>query len=203
MYYTAIQAIFVKEPILEKILRRMRLNQVLPYLRLYPECELLDIGCGWDARLLKTVKPYIKQGKGIDFKAPLIHEDNIQTFSVKLDKELPFQDQSFDFITMLAVLEHIENDLDILKECARLLRPGGGLLITVPSWYAKPILEFLAYRLHVVNANEIRDHKRYYNRLDIEKLVKNVSPLTCVEHRYFQFGCNNRVFVRKNALDTN
>ena len=47
----------MKEPILEPLLRKMRLKQALPYLRQHPNCRLLDIGCGWEAKLLKEVEP--------------------------------------------------------------------------------------------------------------------------------------------------
>ena len=50
----------MKEPILESLLRKMRLKQVLPFLRRYPNCGLLDIGCGWEAKLLRPV--HLKAG---------------------------------------------------------------------------------------------------------------------------------------------
>ena len=143
-----------------------------------------------------AVEPYIRTGIGIDFKAPSINSKKIKTVSLTLYDKLPFNDNSFDFITMLAVMEHLENDENILRECARLLRPGGGLLITVPSWYAKPVLEFLSYRMNLINPEEIKDHKRYYNREDLMSLVEGVVGLRAAEHRYFQWKFNNRLFVR-------
>ena len=189
----------MKEPVLEPLLRQMRLKQVLPYLRQYPNCRLLDIGCGWDAKLLRAVEPYILSGIGVDFKAPAIKTEKIETLSLTLQDKLPFQNASFDFITMHAVMEHLENDEAILKECARLLRPGGGLLITVPSWYAKPVLEFLSYKLNLINPAEIRDHKRYYNKEDLVALIGRVDRLQLHSHAYFQWRFNNKIFCHKSA----
>jgi SAM-dependent methyltransferase len=45
---------------------------------------------------------------------------------------LAFPDTSFDFILSLEVLEHIPNYRAALRECARVLRPGGTLLLTAP-----------------------------------------------------------------------
>lgn len=118
----------MKEPIFEPLLRNMRLKQVLPYLRRYPGCKLLDIGCGWEARLLRSVEPFVSFGMGVDFKAPAIDTGKLKTLSLRLQDKLPFEDRSFDFITMLAVMEHLEDDEAILKECVRLLRPGGGVV---------------------------------------------------------------------------
>lgn len=186
----------MKEPILEPLLRKMRLKQVLPYLRQYPNCRLLDIGCGWEAKLLRAVEPYIDSGIGVDFKAPAFKTDKLKTLSLTLQDKLPFKDASFDLITMLAVMEHLENDEAILKECARLLRPGGGLLITVPSWYAKPVLEFLSYKLNLINPAEIRDHKRYYNKEDLVALVGGIDRLQLKNHAYFQWRFNNKIFCQ-------
>jgi 2-polyprenyl-3-methyl-5-hydroxy-6-metoxy-1,4-benzoquinol methylase len=92
-------------------------------------------------------------------------------------------------------LEHLDHPTEILSECARVLRPGGSILITVPSWYAKPVLEFLAYKLKIVSADEIMDHKRYYNRDDLFNLFKKIKGLKIEEHKYFQWKFNNRLYV--------
>src|SRR5436190_17045536 len=46
---------------------------------------------------------------------------------------LPYPDQSFDYITCLEGLEHIENPQQAIREFARLLRPGGHLITSVPN----------------------------------------------------------------------
>lgn len=186
-----------REPFLEPILRRWRIGQVLLYLQRYPHCKLLDVGCGWEARLLHSVEEYIGSGVGIDFKAPLLKTDKLQTHAISLSDKLPFDDHSFDVVTMLAVLEHLDHPQAILGEIARVLRPGGGLILTVPSHAAKPVLEFLAYRLRIVSAAEIRDHKRYYNRTDLYALIHERAGLRIVRHNYFQMGFNNFVFAQK------
>jgi cyclopropane fatty-acyl-phospholipid synthase-like methyltransferase len=55
----------MKEPILELILRALRVKRILPVIKQYPDCRLLDVGCGWDYRLLKEAKPFIKSSIGI------------------------------------------------------------------------------------------------------------------------------------------
>ena len=187
----------MKEPFLEPLLRRMRLRQVLPNIQAYPDCHLLDVGCGWEAKLLRMVEPYVARGVGVDFKAPELKTAKLETVSVVFNERLPFASADFDVITMLAVLEHMDKPLEILRDCARLLRPGGTLLMTVPSWYAKPVLEFLSFRLGIVNPEEIRDHKRYFNREDLYEIFDQVEALAIVEHEYFQWRFNNRLVARK------
>jgi len=50
-----------------------------------------------------------------------------------LGATLPYQDQSFAYITCLEGLEHIENPQQAIREFARLLRPGGHLIASVPN----------------------------------------------------------------------
>lgn len=191
----------MKEPILEPLLRKMRLAQVLPFLKKYPNCRLLDIGCGWEAKFLKAAEKYIDTGIGVDLNAPIISNKKIKTISMRLDKKLPFENGVFDFITMLAVMEHLEDDESILNECSRLLRPGGGLLITVPSWYAKPVLEFMSFKLNLINSDEIKDHKRYYDRKELFHLFSKVKGLEIIRHSYFQCRFNNRIFAIRKSKD--
>jgi 2-polyprenyl-3-methyl-5-hydroxy-6-metoxy-1,4-benzoquinol methylase len=187
----------VKEPVLEPLLRWMRMARVLPYVKQVPDCRLLDIGCGWEARLLRELEPYIASGWGIDFKAPTLATAKLRTSTARIDDRLPFPDESFDVITMLAVLEHLERPAAIVKEIERLLRPGGTLLLSVPSRYAKPVLEFLAFRLGIVNPDEIRDHKAYFNREDLFRLFSGCDALRIEQHRYFQWRFNNYLVCRK------
>ena len=178
------------EPVLEPLLRKMRIARVLPLLRRIPQCRLLDIGCGWEAKFLLDVEPYIASGVGIDLKAPIIQTEKLTTVRTRLGEALPFADDSFDVVTMLAVLEHLVCPESMLREVCRVLAPNGFLAGTVPSNIAKPVLEFLSYRLGIVSEEEIRDHKQYYNRDSLVALFAKTG-FTDIKHRYFQFGMNN------------
>jgi ubiquinone/menaquinone biosynthesis C-methylase UbiE len=101
-------------------------------------------------------------------------------------------------VTLLAVLEHMEHREELLKEIYRVLKPGGVLLLTVPTWPAKPVLEFLAYRLKVVSDEAIREHKTYFWKKelrDILSLVQFKPEMTQV--RYFELGFNLFAAARK------
>jgi ubiquinone/menaquinone biosynthesis C-methylase UbiE len=189
----------MKEPFLEPILRKMRISKVLPVIRQFPQCKLLDVGCGHNAKFLKSVEPYITSGVGIDFKAPDLKSAKLRTISAVLDDKLPFDASSFDVVTMMAVLEHLEKPLDILREIHRVLKKpetinndasrAGILTGTVPAKAAKPVLEFLSYKLKIVNEAEIRDHKQYFNKKELgEIFLKAGFKESCI--KYFQCGMN-------------
>lgn len=187
----------MKEPILEPILRRMRISRVLPVLARFPACDLLDVGCGWDARLLRSIEPLIGHGTGIDQKAPDLASDKLKIVRARLDDRLPFADESFDVVTILAVLEHLDDPHSILREIRRVLRRHGAIVVTVPSHFAKPVLEFLAYKVGIVNADEVRDHKRYFGKYDLADIFQQCG-LHMQSHRYFQAGFNNFVLGHRD-----
>lgn len=185
------------EAFLEPTLRNMRLKRVLPFIKKYKGCQLLDIGCGWEAKLLKEVEPYISSGFGIDFKAPELKTDKIETKRIALQDSLPFEDNSFDVVTLMAVLEHLSDPVSIVNEIARILKKNGRLILTVPSRQSKPVLEFLAYQMKIISETEIRDHKKYYNYKDLVDLFNEIDELKIEKHNYFQFYMNNFCIVKK------
>lgn len=187
----------MKEPFLEPLLRWMRLRRVMPHIP--KNSVLLDVGCGTAAAFLKTISPHIKTGFGVDFKVEETKFNNIETIQLRLENQLPFAESTFDAVTMLAVLEHIEYEQEILKEIYRVLIPGGKLILTVPSIWSQPILEFLAYKVKIVSEAEIRDHKRYYTRDSLRKALINQTGFEIFKHQYFQFGMNNFCTVVKRS----
>jgi SAM-dependent methyltransferase len=57
--------------------------------------------------------------------------DNVRHGTVE---QIPFEDSSFDIVTALDVLEHLDDDQAGLTEMARILRPGGRVLLFVPAF---------------------------------------------------------------------
>lgn len=184
-----------QEALLEPLLRWLRLRRVIAEI---PENAIvLDVGCGRTAAFLKAIAPQIQQGYEVDFKVAEFQTHNLKAIQVHLGEELPFDAASFDVVTMLAVLEHIEHEQAILKEIYRVLKPGGKLVLTVPSVWAQPVLEFLSYRLKIVDEAEIRDHKRYYDRQRLRQTLTRSAQFGQFRHLYFQFWMNNFCTVTK------
>lgn len=61
---------------------------------------------------------------------------------------LPFKTGSLDLVLALDVIEHVEDDVHALKECQRILKGGGLLIVTVPAFMAlwSPWDEALGHR---------------------------------------------------------
>jgi predicted SAM-dependent methyltransferase len=85
------------------------------------------------------------------------------------------------------MLEHLWEPERMLGECHRLLAPHGRLLVSVPTWLDKPLLEFVAFKLHV-NAYEIEDHKRYYTRRALWVMLRQAgflpSHIRCFKYKF-------------------
>ena len=98
--------------------------------------RLLDVGCGikpYESFLRPPGSEYV----GIDY--PVTATAQGRPWS-KADvfadcREMPFEDASFDSVICTQVLEHVNEPKTFLREIARVLKPGGVLLISVPmSW---------------------------------------------------------------------
>ncbi len=157
-----------------------------------PGATVMDFGCGHQAMILRAIQADIKSGIGLDYDATPGHlAPNLEIRQFKFKDRFEFADGSFDHVTILAVLEHIAVDeVDILfREFTRILQPGGRVLITTPTPAAKPVLEFLAFKLHVISEPEIADHRHYYNRPDLQALADR-HGLEFTAYQKFLFGFN-------------
>lgn len=135
-----------------------------------PAC-VVDIGCGYDAELLRAIAPYAENCIGIDIHVKQQHR-GIQLIETLIVDRLPMLESgTTDFIIMNNVLEHMEYPLEILKETHRALKNGGTLFVNVPSWPGKRLLEFSAFHAGFSAVVEIDDHKMYYNPRDLWPLM--------------------------------
>lgn len=185
-----------REPFFEPIFRRMRIAKIVSYI---PAGAILaDVGCGPHGRLLYDVENIISAGYGFDNLVEDRQTEKIKLKRLNLDKEpIPLEDGSIDAAASLAVLEHLDNPLHVLKEIRRILKPGGVLLLTTPTPAAKPVLEFLAYRVGLVSRREIDEHKHYFCRKELTDILADAgfNPAG-IKAEVFQFGFNNRVIAR-------
>jgi len=98
---------------------------------------------------------------------------------------------AFDVVLLISVLEHLSEPQAALGAARRLLRPGGILLVNVPTWRGKHFLEFSAFRLGLSPRVEMDDHKMYYDRRDLwPLLVRAGFRPSAIRLSYHKFGLN-------------
>ena len=90
---------------------------------------------------------------------------------------------------MLAVVEHLDHPENILNMLKNKLTTDGFILLTAPGKKSKWILEFMAYRLKIINAELVREHKRYYDLDEYNKLSALIN-MKIIKFYFFEFGLN-------------
>lgn len=160
----------------DRFVAAFRYLKVNPFVR--KDSLVVDIGCGREGVFLKTHAKKISHGWGFDFRIQTHDEENVSFVNNKdMNGKLPLQNESVDDVFLNAVLEHLEDPVGVVSEATRILKSGGRIIMTTPTRIAKPVLEFLAYNLHLINEDEIREHKHYFNKEDIKVLVDSVNAI--------------------------
>lgn len=190
-----------EEALLEPIFRYWRFTKVIGYIEKNKKIVLADLGCGPHLRFFEFAKKkniFFQEYIGFDPLINPIYQNSkcLRLINEPLTKKIPLSDDSVDFITALAFLEHIDNPEDILKDSIRVLKKGGKGIFTTPSWKAKALLEFLSFKIGIISRREIEEHKRYFNKQDILKILKNEKEIK-ITHEYFEFGYNNILVIEK------
>jgi SAM-dependent methyltransferase len=97
--------------------------------------EILDIGCGTGANLEMLSEFGDAQGVDVSGEAlAFCRARGLDQVKQGEAEQLPYEDQKFDLVTALDVVEHLDDDLGGLKEMRRVLRPDGRALIFVPAF---------------------------------------------------------------------
>ncbi len=179
--------------IVDKLLASFRFSKVYKALKnchtLPHQTKIIDMGSG-KGLLINQLRQKGYDAWGID----LTPSKNV--IAADLNKILPVENNSIDVVTSLANIEHLEKPEVNLAEIYRMMKPGGKLILTTPSLAAKPILEFIAYKLKVIDEAEIRDHKFYYTKQTLSRDLIKVG-FSKFKLSTFQLGLNLCVVAQK------
>jgi SAM-dependent methyltransferase len=127
---------------------RRDLELVLRLLRPEPRQRVLEVGCGygWVSRAIWKAAPV--RWVGMDPSADMIEAlraaapERASAAFVGDGRALPFASNAFDAVLCTGVLMHVREDLEVIGELVRTLRPGGRLVVSVNnamSPYALPV----------------------------------------------------------------
>jgi SAM-dependent methyltransferase len=178
----------------DRLLQRWRIAQVAPLVG--KDARVLDIGCA-DGELLKTV-PGIAHYVGVD-------PDVIPSSSTRVrfvrdvfpTPQIP-DDERFDVISALAVLEHVPRQAQtgFARACARHLAPNGMVAITVPSPIVDSILTVLK-GVRLIDGMHEEEHYGY----DPAATATIFEPhgLRLLRHRRFELGLNHLFVFQRSA----
>jgi len=157
---------------------------------------VLDLGCGFGRHAYEALR---RQARVVacDMALPELHTVRDTAAAMQLAGELgddaavdvvagdaqrlPFEDATFDRVIASEVLEHVPDDEAALAELARVLRPGGTIAVTVPSYLPEKLCWKLSDDYHAPAA--VGGHVRIYTRTHLTDLLDRAGLASTGHHR--------------------
>ncbi len=169
-------------------------RQINRHVPTFADKRVADIGCGYQARFARTLLDRVQQLILLDVALDPSLKSNPKVTAI--EGVIPAALSSIatggaDILICNSVLEHLWDPAGTLTEFHRIIAPGGLALINVPSWRGKYFLELSAFRLGRSPADEMNDHKMYYDPRDLWPLLVKAGfmprDIHCFRHK---FGLN-------------
>lgn len=175
-------------------------RQILRALRTFQGKQIGDFGCGFNAEF---VRPHLDEVAHATFVDVALADDlksrkNVTAIEGTLPDALEgVPSRSLDVILCNNILEHLAEPRVALQHFRRIIKADGLCFFSVPSWRGKFFLELAAFKLHVTSAVEIDEHKNYFEKEDLWRLLVSAgfkpSEITCRKHK---FGLNTLAVCR-------
>ena len=124
--------------------------------------RILDVGCGTGANLLMLSE--FGEAEGVDISEDALafcRERGLEKVRLGAGEKLPYEDGTFDLVTALDVVEHMDDDLAGLREMRRVLRPDGRVLLFVPTFMFLWGLQ-----------DDVSNHRRRYRLPELRRVLE-------------------------------
>jgi ubiquinone/menaquinone biosynthesis C-methylase UbiE len=151
--------------------------------------DVLDVGCGAGVEVVRFARAGART-TGVDLSEQAVHltHQNLRHqqlhagLSVADGEQLPFPDDSFDFVFAHGVIQYAASDVRVVAECHRVLRPGGTVIFQVynrVSW-----LHLLSKVMKTPLEHEDAPVLRRYSIPEFRALVQQFGEVEMVPERF-------------------
>jgi len=173
-------------------LQRERTRRVVPYVA--QGARVLDIACA-DGALFRLLDGRVGSGVGIDLDPVPPSTPNLTYIRGSFPADMPAS-EPFDVVAALAILEHIPDpeQAEFAAGCARALKSGGRLVVTVPSARVDDILRVLK-AVRVVDGMRDEQH-HHFDPAKATSLFQRAG-LVLERQSRFELGLNHLLVFRK------
>ncbi len=165
--------------------------------------NVLDLGSGRGKFLVELAQNNVKSiglelnREYIQKSAYLAKEKNV---SIRVDQgvgeKLPYNDNSFDFINMAEVIEHVDSPDKVMKESFRVLKQGGLIYVSVPNRFGIKDQHFNLYFINwmprflsEIVLTWLKQHKEYGGTIGFQRLSQmHYKTYSSAKHLFIKSG---------------
>ncbi|MDR2862737.1 MAG: class I SAM-dependent methyltransferase [Puniceicoccales bacterium] len=178
----------------DRFLQRWRIRKVIGFI---PEnAWVVDIGA-FHGELFQSLGTSLAKGFGVEpLLGKTLESERYGIHPGFFPDTRPNDSGTWDAITMLAVLEHIpeKQQAALAANCLDLLRPGGRVIVTVPSKAVDAILEVLKW-FHLIDGMSLEEHYGFQPSNTPQIFAEPGFRLLL--HKRFQLGLNHLFVFEK------
>jgi SAM-dependent methyltransferase len=133
-----------------------------------PDMRVLDVASGTGAWIQRLIDAGYSKIDASELDIESFSIGGVKLYEIDLEQDFAAEiGQSYDVVTAIEIIEHLENPRHFLRQIRKLLNPDGRILLTTPN------VSGLAGRIHFLRHGDLR----FFRAHDYE-IQRHISPMT-------------------------